>query len=193
MSTPYNLDRLAGVIRSAAKEVCSTMLMVDIESEPEHQEDDGQSFYGVISFIGLAGACAGSGRLSCSPALACRLSGALLACEFTSVNEDVLDAMAEISNMIVGNVKSALEEDLGPIGLSIPTVIFGRNYQTRSSGVGEWAVVPFRFGADRLEVRVCLAPQATPSAKRPDFAPAMRPDLTPGVVGHEASRRQTWP
>ena len=100
----------------------------------------------------------GAGRISCSAALACRLSGALLMSEYSAVNEDVLDAMAELTNMIIGNVKSTLEEELGSMGLSIPTVIFGRNYQARSFGVKEWTVVPFHCQTDQFEVRFALMP-----------------------------------
>ena len=62
------------------------------------------------------------------------------------MNEDVLDAIAEVTNMIIGNVKSALEEKVGAMGLSTPTVIFGRNFQTRSARTHEWTGVRFRSG-----------------------------------------------
>ncbi len=58
----------------------------------------------------------------------------MLMTEAPSVNEDVLDAVAELTNMIIGSVKTDLESQLGPLGLSIPTVVFGRNFRTRSAG-----------------------------------------------------------
>ena len=79
-------------------------------------------------------------------------------CEYTSVNEEVLDAVAEVTNMIMGNVKTSLEEDLGAMGLSIPTVVYGRNFSSRTVGKQEWSVVPFKVGTEDLEVQVCLAP-----------------------------------
>ena len=42
------------------------------------------------------------------------------------MNEEVLDAMAQLTNMIVGSVKVELESKLGPLGLSVPTVVYGR-------------------------------------------------------------------
>ena len=173
MEAQFSQDKLVTVIRTATEDVFSTMLMVEVEGEPAYQErESAQTFDGVIALIGLAGTYVGSGRIACAPGLACRLSGALLACEFSAVNEDVLDAMAEITNMIVGNVKSSLEEELGPMGLSIPTVIFGRNYQTRASGVSEWTVVPFHSGSDRFEVRVCLVPRSETGGHRAELASA---------------------
>lgn len=152
-------DELVTMIRVATSEVFTTMLGVPIEAAPHSVEADAiQPVDGVVALVGLAGSWVGAGRISCSAALACRLSGALLASEYHAVNEDVLDAMAELTNMIIGNVKSNLEEELGPMGLSIPTVIFGRNYQARSSGVKEWVVIPFHCDGDALDIRLALVP-----------------------------------
>lgn len=160
-------EKLVATITAATDEVFNMMLGIALEREQHHIETgDGKPFDGIISLIGLAGSWVGAGRIACSAGLACRLSGALLASEYTSVNEEVLDAMAEITNMIIGNVKSTLEEELGPMGLSIPTVIFGRNYQARSSGVKEWVVVPFRCGEDEMEVKLALMPAGRPDAQR---------------------------
>jgi hypothetical protein len=44
------------------------------------------------------------------------------------------------------------------MGLSVPTVIFGKNFQTRNSGNHEWVVVPFTHEDERLHVQLCLLP-----------------------------------
>jgi chemotaxis protein CheX len=86
--------------------------------------------------------------------------------EYDAVNDEVLDAVAEITNMIIGNVKTALEERLGPMGLSIPTVIYGRNFSSRAVGKQNWTVVPFHAGSERLEVQLCLAPSRDETRSR---------------------------
>jgi CheY-specific phosphatase CheX len=48
----------------------------------------------------------------------------------------VLDAFAELIDMIIGNVKTALEEHLGPMGMSVPTVVHGKNFTTRTVAGG---------------------------------------------------------
>jgi chemotaxis protein CheX len=47
---------------------------------------------------------------------------------------------------------------LGPLGLSIPTVVFGRNFKTKSAGSAEWIVMRFQWDGDVLVVKLCLAP-----------------------------------
>ena len=115
---------------------------------------------GLMSFIGVAGGeWTGTGSLTCSPALACRICSRMLMTETVSVDEEVLDAVAELTNMIVGNVKTDLEEHLGPLGLSLPTVVFGRNFKTKSAGSTEWIVVKFPWETEVLLVKLCLAPK----------------------------------
>jgi chemotaxis protein CheX len=146
-------------IRSSTANVFSTMLGVElgtgsvrIDAAAAEPND------GVVSFIGIAGTWAGTGSISCSPQMACRICSQLLMTESSAVNEDVLDAVAELTNMIIGSVKTDLEGHLGPLGLSIPTVVFGRNFKTRSAGSTEWMNVTFDWDGERLLVKMCLAP-----------------------------------
>ncbi len=136
------------------------MLQVEVvEGERGIESSTPDTNDGVVSFIGLTGAWAGTGSLACSPALACRICAQMLMTEATSVNEEVLDAVAELTNMIVGSVKNDLEGHVGPLGLSIPTVVFGRNFRTKSAGSSEWVVMRFHWQDDILVVKMCLAPR----------------------------------
>ena len=152
-------------MRRAVAEVFSTMLQVEIaEGESGTEDCTPDANDGVVSFIGLTGAWAGTGSLTCTPVLACRICSQMLMSETLSVNEDVLDAVAEITNMIIGSVKTDLESELGPLGLSIPTVVFGRNFKTRSAGTNEWIYVRFLWDEDPLLIKMCLAPSEKPHA-----------------------------
>lgn len=147
------------MVRTAAHDVFDTMLGIHLEeSEPFVSESSPRPTEGVLALIGLAGKWAGAGTFCCSAESAQHISGALLMQEFTGVDEEVLDAIGEVANMVLGNVKTALEEELGPMGLSIPTVIFARNFTTRSVGRSRWTVVPFRCAGENVEFQVCLAP-----------------------------------
>jgi chemotaxis protein CheX len=152
-------DLLETAIRAATDRVFETMLGIETQPGPRFTTRNAPGpENGVVALVGLAGQFVGSGSLACSAELACKLSSALLLAECEAVNEEVLDAVAEITNMIVGNVKSALEEQFGPMGMSIPTVIFGQNFSARAIGKSEWIVVPFNVWCGRFEVQMCLAP-----------------------------------
>jgi chemotaxis protein CheX len=163
---PIPQEELVSAILMATDEVFTTMLNLTVTPGPMFVEkEEAAPTSGVVSLIGLAGSWVGSGSLFCSAEFATRIASALLMTPYESMNEDVLDAVAEVTNMIIGNVKTALENRLGAMGLSTPTVIYGRNFQTRSTGTQEWTVVPFFLDEDRMCVQVCIAPNQD-SAKK---------------------------
>ena len=173
--TQVSSDEIVLAVTRATHEVFSMMLGLPLEAGQPHEESVNKpSVDGVVALVGVAGRWTGSGRISCSSQFAAKLAGALLSTDFAAVNEDVLDAVAEVSNMIIGNVKTHFEQTLGPLGLSIPTVVFGRNYQTRCTGVRHWTVVPFTCEGDSLEVCFFLVQSMTQanSMSRPELARA---------------------
>ncbi|MEQ1945720.1 MAG: chemotaxis protein CheX [Bryobacteraceae bacterium] len=159
MTTSLASHDIAEMIRGATSEVFQTMLNLSLESLPSHEEPDlPEPFDGVVSMVGIGGTWIGTGRISSPPELACKLAEAMLLTPCSAINAEVLDASAEIANMIIGNVKTMLEEKLGPLALSVPTVIFGRNYRTHCSGMDNWTVVPFRTEGMKMDISFCLKP-----------------------------------
>jgi chemotaxis protein CheX len=164
-------DFITNSIRQSVAQVFSTMLNVEIQYGTDHTDTGSpEANDGVVSLIGIAGTWAGTGSLTCSPALACRICSQLLMTESSAVDEDVLDAVAELTNMVIGNVKTDLETQLGPLGLSIPTVVFGRNFKTKSAGHANWMVVEFIWENEPLVVKLCLAPNEKMSHPVPHAA-----------------------
>jgi chemotaxis protein CheX len=158
--TGINHEELVSLVRESAQNVFETMLGQSIVAGNAYLDNVASpAGNGVVSFIGLAGAWMGTGSISCSAPCACKIASQLMMSEYAAVDDDVLDAVAEVTNMILGNVKTSLEERLGPMGLSIPTVIYGRNFSSRTVGKQEWTVVPFDCDGERLEVQLCLAEQ----------------------------------
>jgi chemotaxis protein CheX len=171
MSERISSEEISATVRSAVEGVFSAMLQLPLEVLPSHEEaEEAESFDGVVALVGIAGSWSGTGRIACSPHFACRLAGALLMQPYEAVDEEVLDAVAEVANMIIGNVKTSFEEKLGPLGLSIPTVIFGRNYRTHSAGIPNWTVIPFNSEGDAWHISFCLIPTKMQGhqAPRPD-------------------------
>ena len=153
-----NLEQfMIDALDSSVREVFSTMLGVELgagESFVEAAPPDAAG--GVVALIGVAGPWTGTGTVGCSPQLACRICARMLMTESSSIDEEVLDAVAELTNMIIGGAKTKLEFQLGPLGLSIPTVVYGRNFRTKSAIHSEWVVVRFQWEGESFEVKLCL-------------------------------------
>ena len=159
-------------IVAATTEVFTTMLSEEPHAGAPYAEHNATGLAdGVVSLIGLTGKWLGTGMVTCSASLACKLSATLLLSDAEdlqqAVDEEVLDAIAEITNMIIGNVKNALEASMGELDMSIPTVVYGKNLTTRSMNDGEWMVVPFDCFGGRLEVKLCMVPNTGKRAQRP--------------------------
>jgi chemotaxis protein CheX len=143
----------------AVSQVFATMLGAEVaSSEIVLEGQSPEPGEGIFSFIGIVGSWTGTGSVICSSKLACRICSRMLMSEATSVNEEVLDAIAELTNMVIGNIKTDLETLLGPLGLSIPTVVFGHNFTTRTGGAADWVVQRFGWDGEELTVRMCLSP-----------------------------------
>lgn len=91
----------------------------------------------VTAAIFFAGTWRGAVMVQTSEHQACQWTSRLMSLpipeEFT---DDVQDALGELVNMIGGNLKSVLPSG---VGLSMPTVVQGRNYSMRVCGGGNTA------------------------------------------------------
>ncbi|MCC7154312.1 MAG: chemotaxis protein CheX [Bryobacterales bacterium] len=157
MRTEITSVQATEILRRATHDVFETMLGVTPEERAGRQENSPPDpAEGVLALIGIAGDWVGTGTISGSAGAARFLAGKFLMQEFAEVDEEVVDAIGELSNMVFGNVKTMLEEQLGPMGLSIPTVICGCNLTTRSVGNHAWTVAAFEVEGHRLELRICF-------------------------------------
>ncbi len=153
-------QRVVELIVSSTKDVFSMMLGLEIEASDSYEEEGTtESFDGLVALVGMGGPWTGMGTVYCGTDLALKLTGTMFMTEQTVVNDEVMDAMAEMANMIVGNVKTALESDLGPMVLSIPTVIYGRNYKALNGMGKPRVVVPFQVEGHQFDVKFVLVQQ----------------------------------
>ena len=165
-------ERLVESIRAVTADVFEKMLNLEIAPAEAVAEPDASNVTdGVVALIGLAGDWVGTGVLQCDAGLACTLYSHLLMTDATDgVTADVLDAVAEIANMIVGAVKNDIECELGAMGMSVPTVVFGRHFTTRSTGTPPWTAATFRCAGSYLHVRISLAPRNGPRLSWSSFS-----------------------
>jgi chemotaxis protein CheX len=154
-----DLNYLTDAMRASAVEVFGTMLGVAIEpSEPAPGLAVEAEEHGVVSLLGLTGEWTGSGGLVCSAACACWIASQMMFSEYPEVNDEVRDAVGEITNMIVGNFKNSIGAQTGPLGMSTPTVICGRQMTTTNGGAHEWIVFPFKSQEHPFRMIVQLQP-----------------------------------
>jgi chemotaxis protein CheX len=149
--------KLIRTIKEHTTGVFDTMLGVTITATEVTQTSNFTAENaGVVAMVGVAGAVSGSGSLCMSNRFACFSASRFLLAEYDSVTDEVLDAVAELANMIVGGMKTALEEELGPMGLSIPIIVCGNHYVTRSSSLGDRMIIRFSCNEEGIDEQFTL-------------------------------------
>jgi chemotaxis protein CheX len=162
-------DLLVRSVTESVTEVFSTMLDMGVRFTGFAGATRAPEL-GIISLVGITGDWGGSGVFCCSPVLASILCAGMLGTELSpgtpSIDEEVLDVVAEITNMVIGNVKNGLEPITGPLAISVPTVIHGRNFEFRNASGLSSAALAFASDDQAFEVRISLAPTTEQSGVR---------------------------
>ena len=153
---------------SATAEIFSTMLSLEATPDQFRTANACPTVQdGVMSFVSLDGLWVGTGVMTCTSTVACRLCAAFLMLpEVPAINEEVLDCIGELTNMVIGNFKNDAESLLGPLRLGVPTVICGKHFTSRCLGGNDWLIMPFHCGEDIFEIQICLRQATADSVPR---------------------------
>jgi chemotaxis protein CheX len=84
------------------------------------------------------------------------MASKMLGVPIEEVDSDSWDALGEIANMIAGNFKGKLSGVGNHCMLSVPTIIVGTDYETRSLTGGNMIEVVFEFEKKPLWVTLEL-------------------------------------
>ncbi len=144
---------------TATHDVFSTMLGCTLTRGPLGLKQDRAPVHEVSGMIGLSGQYRGMVLVSVGRETALNAAGILLGERPTELGEDVLDAVGELTNMIVGAAKTQLEEYRLSIGL--PSVICGQVQSIKFPPEASPIVIPFdsEIGPICLEVGLVDSPK----------------------------------
>ena len=108
------------------KEIFETMIFMDIQESSEPGESiEGDALLGSITFSGDIDGCLGlQFSKVCAQTIAKNMLG--MEPEEEISEEEINDAIGEVANMVMGSVKSRLQDNIKNINVSIPTVVGGQ-------------------------------------------------------------------
>jgi chemotaxis protein CheX len=116
------------ILVQAAQDVFDTMVFMKLEPITErHQIWTGDILLGTITFHGAAEGCLG---LCCPKEAAEAITQSMLGMAPGEAleREDIQDALGEVTNMVMGNLKTLLADILGDLQISVPTVMRGQQF-----------------------------------------------------------------
>jgi len=161
--------------------VLETMAMVKVAPGKPFVKKDRAATGDVTGLIGVSGFATGTIALTMSQGAILNIVTNMVGEEYTRINDDVADAVGELTNMISGQARRALSENGMNFKASTPSVIVGKGHQVNHVGAGPILSIPFSTDGGDFIVEVCFAssekveedPKAAPRREAP--APAAKP------------------
>lgn len=147
---------------NAAQHVCATAMKLPIVAGKPRLVEEGErlwKLYQVSAMIVLSEAVKGVVLVSFSERVAIALASQLAETNFTEIDNDCMDALREISNLIVGTAKRDLPSGL--ITISPPKIVETR--QVVLPITHPTIILPFDISMGRFVVQVAL--EKTPLPK----------------------------
>jgi chemotaxis protein CheX len=145
---------------ASLKNTFKTMLACETRRGTVSLKSDRRSSYEVSGVIGLSGRAVGTVVLSFSKAVAVKAASTLLMTELTEIDDDVLDAVGELTNMVAGAAKAELEDY--QLQVSLPNVITGKGHEVHFPSEVTPIAIPFDTEWGPLCLEIGFAPVREP-------------------------------
>ena len=142
---------------NATINVLSVMAMIKPTPQETVLKDDSKSRGDVTGIVGLADEKAqGSFAISFSEGCILKIVSNMLGEEVHGMEDDIVDAVGEITNMIAGGARAELAKVGYAFGMAIPAIITGKDHAIEHVTDHPVMVVPFNTEAGPFFVEVCL-------------------------------------
>lgn len=110
----------------------------------------------VSGIIGITGDAVGSLAISFSESCICHVVNRMLGESYATANQEVFDAVGEITNMISGVARTYMEKDGMKVFAAIPSVVFGKDHTINHILDAPSIVIPFSTDRGEFVVDVCI-------------------------------------
>jgi chemotaxis protein CheX len=130
-------------IIEVTKEIFETMIMMDVTPGQPLAEHVSKFTCSLSAMVGFAGFKQGNLTIHTPEKVAIGLTQSFLGTDIEEINEDVQDAMGELANMIAGSLKPTISNEGKTVELSLPSVVYGKEYTMIAVAKSDWIIVPF--------------------------------------------------
>ncbi len=132
----------------ATKSVFKAMLSIDLTIDRPSLKNSKTASGDVTGVMGLVGDKKGTVCISFKEIGALHIYKTLMFDEATEINNDVVDAIGELTNIISGQARKELEDGGINLKASIPTVVVGRDVELHFITKLPIISLPFHFQMD---------------------------------------------
>lgn len=138
----------------ATLEVLKTMAFTEAQPGKPYLKKNPYASGDVSGIIGITGPVNGSLSLTFSRDCICQIVANMLGEKYQEINDDIKDAVGELTNMISGLARRKLEEIGFRFQTAIPTIVSGAAHQIKHMCKGPTIAIPFDTAASAFTVEV---------------------------------------
>ena len=141
---------------NATLNVLETMASIKAESGKPYLKKDDVARGDVSGVIGFTGEKSGTVSVTFDELCILKIVSNMFGEEMKEINNEIADAVGEITNMISGQARKELEEIGNVFQGAIPSVITGKNHKLESVTEGPKIAIPFKTKAGNFTIVVCF-------------------------------------
>lgn len=141
---------------SATLNVLETMAFTKAEAGKPYFKENHIATGDVSGVIGLTGEVSGTFSVSYTEKSILAIVSNMLGEEMKELNEEIKDAVGEITNMISGQARQELDRLGRSLQAAIPTVVVGKNHTINHVTASPIIAVPFTTSNGSLCIEVCF-------------------------------------
>ncbi len=144
----------ANAILSAIKHVFESMMEIRVKFENSITKEIRHPTYDISCIIGITGAMTGCIVLSFPKEIAKNVASAILQEKIEHIDEDLIDAICEVTNMVTGYADSGLQID--DLQYSLPTVTIEKGKLVYPRNIDIFSM-PCIIKSGKFEVDIALS------------------------------------
>ena len=139
---------------NATLNVLETMAFIKSKAEKPYLKKDNVAKGDVSGIVGFTGETNGAVFITFDESCIVKVVSNMFGEQLNEINDDIKDAVGELTNMISGQARKELEEIGKVFQGGIPSVVSGKNHELRPMTKGPKIAIPFRtaFGSFTIEV-----------------------------------------
>ncbi|MFH2065723.1 MAG: chemotaxis protein CheX [Pseudomonadota bacterium] len=141
---------------NATINVLETMAFIKCKAEKPYLKKDDVAKGDVTGVIGITGESNGTIAVTFEEVTILKIVSNMFGEEMKELNNEVADAVGELTNMISGQARRELEENGKVFEAAIPSVVSGKNHQITHYTDGPKIAIPFTTEGGRFTIEVCL-------------------------------------
>jgi chemotaxis protein CheX len=156
MNLTYDV-RFINPLLNAVIEVLATMAAIKAKPGKPYINTVGAAVGDVTGLIGVTGHAEGVISLTLAEGCVLRIVSHMLGEEFTGINDEIVDAVGELTNMIAGQARTHLAREGMNFQAATPSVFTGKNPTLKHVGGAPILSIPFSTPDGNLVVEISIA------------------------------------